>query len=559
MATSSDSSDVSHRIATGDDREISAYLEIAQHAQVAYSPDAPAPDPQARDLIVVIDFGSQYSLLIARRIRELHVYCEVVPPTMPWEEIARLRPKGFIFSGGPASVYDANAPLAPAEVFEAGAPILGICYGMQLMAHQLGGSVQHSTHREYGHSVLHQAGTLSDPLLESLPPTMPVWMSHGDNVTVLPDGFQALAYTENSPFAAMVNDLGFYGLQFHPEVVHTPNGKQLLENFLFRICGCEPTWTPENFITESIARIKDRVGDQHAICALSGGVDSAVAAALVHRAIGNNLTCIFVNNGLLRKDEPERLRETFEETLEMRLIFSDSVDRFLRRLEGVTDPETKRKAIGEEFIWVFEEEAQKLGQVDLLVQGTTYPDVIESVSANNAASAVIKSHHNVGGLPENMRLELIEPLRYLFKDEVRAVGAALGLPEEIVWRQPFPGPGLAIRILGEVDRAKLETLREADAIVTSEIHSANLTRELWQAFAVLTASRTVGVQGDFRTYGNVVAIRAVTSEDAMTADWGRLPYDLLARISTRIANEVPDVNRVVYDITSKPPGTIEWE
>ena len=559
MATSSDSSDVSHRIATGDDHEISAYLEIAQHAQVTDSPDAAAPDTQARDLIVVIDFGSQYSLLIARRIRELHVYCEVVPPTTPWEEIARLRPKGFIFSGGPASVYDAEAPLAPAEVFEAGAPILGICYGMQLMAHQLGGSVQHSSHREYGHSVLHQAGTVSDPLLENLPSTMPVWMSHGDNVTALPDGFEALAYTENSPFAAMVNNSGFYGLQFHPEVVHTPNGKQLLENFLFRICGCEPTWTPENFITESTARIKERVGDRHAICALSGGVDSAVAAALVHRAIGDNLTCIFVNNGLLRKDEPERLRETFERNLHMNLIVSESTERFLASLKGVSDPETKRKAIGEEFIWVFEEEARRLGKVDLLVQGTTYPDVIESVSTNGAASAVIKSHHNVGGLPENMSLELIEPLRYLFKDEVRAVGAALGLPEEIVWRQPFPGPGLAIRILGEVDHAKLETLREADAIVTSEIHSANLTRELWQAFAVLTASRTVGVQGDFRTYGNVVAIRAVTSEDAMTADWGRLPYDLLARISTRIANEVPDVNRVVYDITSKPPGTIEWE
>ena len=559
MAASNNSPDMGHRVATGDDREISTYLEIAQHAQVADSADAPAQDLQTRDLIVVIDFGSQYSLLIARRIRELHVYCEVVPPTTPWEDIARLRPKGFIFSGGPASVYDADAPLAPAEVYEGGVPILGICYGMQLMAHQLGGSVQHSTHREYGHSVLHQAGTISDPLLENLPTTMPVWMSHGDNVTALPYGFQALAHTDNSPFAAMVNDSGFYGLQFHPEVVHTPNGKQLLENFLFSICGCEPTWTPENFITESIARIKERVGDRHAICALSGGVDSTVAAALVHRAIGNNLTCIFVNNGLLRKDEPERLRETFERNLNMNLIVSESTERFLAGLKGITDPETKRKTIGEEFIWVFEEEAQKLGQVDLLVQGTTYPDVIESVSANNAASAVIKSHHNVGGLPENMRLELIEPLRYLFKDEVRGVGAALGLPEEIVWRQPFPGPGLAIRILGEVDYAKLETLREADAIVTSEIDSANLTRELWQAFAVLTSARTVGVQGDFRTYGNVVAIRAVTSEDAMTADWGRLPYDLLARISTRIANEVPDVNRVVYDITSKPPGTIEWE
>ncbi len=549
---------VSHRIATGDDREIATYLEIAQHAEARH-PDADTEQPPARDLIVVIDFGSQYSLLIARRIRELNVYCEVVPATMPWEDIQRLRPKGFIFSGGPASVYEPDAPMAPAEVYEAGVPILGICYGMQLLAHQLGGAVENTTRREYGHSVLHRAATIADPLLEDLPPTMPVWMSHGDHVTTPPAGFQTLAFTDNSPIAAMANDSGYYGLQFHPEVVHTPNGKQLLENFLFRVCKCEPTWTAANFVDATVAHIREQVGDGHAICALSGGVDSAVAAALVHRAIGDRLTCIFVNNGLLRKDEPERLRETFERNLHMNLIVSESTDRFLERLEGITDPETKRKTIGEEFIWVFEEEAGKLGEVDFLVQGTTYPDVIESLTADNTASAVIKTHHNVGGLPEEMRLELVEPLRYLFKDEVRAVGSELGLPDEIVWRQPFPGPGLAIRILGEVTREGLHTLREADAIVNEEIRNANLTRELWQSFAVLTASRTVGVQGDFRTYGNVIAIRAVTSEDAMTADWARLPYDLLARISSRIANEAPNVNRVVYDITSKPPGTIEWE
>ena len=510
-------------------------------------------------MIVVIDFGSQYSLLIARRVRELNVYCEVVPATTPWADIERLRPEGFIFSGGPASVYEPDAPMAPPQVYEAGAPILGICYGMQLLAHQLGGAVENSTMREYGHAMLHREAAIADPLLESLPSTMPVWMSHGDHVTTPPAGFKTLALTDNSPIAAMGNDAGFYGLQFHPEVVHTPDGKQLLENFLFRVCGCDPTWTAANFVEETVARVREQVGDKHAICALSGGVDSAVAAALVHRAIGDRLTCIFVDNGLLRKEEPERLRETFERNLHMNLIVSESTDRFLERLEGITDPETKRKTIGEEFIWVFEEEAGKLGEVDFLVQGTTYPDVIESLTTDNEASAVIKTHHNVGGLPEEMRLELVEPLRYLFKDEVRAVGSELGLPEEIVWRQPFPGPGLAIRILGEVTREGLETLREADAIVNEEIHNANLTRELWQSFAVLTASRTVGVQGDFRTYGNVIAIRAVTSEDAMTADWARLPYDLLARISSRIANEAPNVNRVVYDITSKPPGTIEWE
>ena len=435
-------------------------------------------------MIVVIDFGSQYSLLIARRVRELNVYCEIVPATTPWQEIERLQPQGFIFSGGPASVYEPNAPMAPQEVYEAGAPILGICYGMQLLAHQLGGAVENTPLREYGHSILQRDASDDDPLLSDLPMTMPVWMSHGDHVTTPPTGFHTLAYTDNSPIAVMANDSGYYGLQFHPEVVHTPDGKQLLENFLFKVCECEPTWTAANFIEESVSAIQNQVGEGNAICALSGGVDSAVAAALVHRAIGDRLTCIFVNNGLLRKDEPERLRETFGRNLHMNLVVSESTDRFLERLEGITDPETKRKTIGEEFIWVFEEEAGKLGHVDFLVQGTTYPDVIESLTAENEASAVIKSHHNVGGLPEDMRLELVEPLRFLFKDEVRAVGSELGLPDEIVWRQPFPGPGLAIRIIGEVTRDKLETLQEADAIVTEEIANADMTRELWQSFAV---------------------------------------------------------------------------
>ena len=554
MTETNQNSQSSHRITVSDDVEVSTYLEIAEGARDARPADTSAP----HDVIIVIDFGSQYSMLIARRIRELHVYCEIVTPTTPWSEVLRLQPKGVIFSGGPASVYADDAPIAPPEVFETGVPILGICYGMQLLAHQLGGTVAPSTQREYGHAVLHQAGSPGS-LFDGIPTSMPVWMSHGDRVTELPQGFQPLAYTENSPVAAMGNDQGYFGIQFHPEVVHTPYGQQLLENFLFKACGCEPNWTPENFVTENVERIREQVGDGQVICALSGGVDSAVAAALVHRAIGDQLTCIFVDNGLLRKDEPERLRETFEKHMKMNLIYRDAVERFIGRLRGVTDPETKRKAIGEEFISVFEEDAQRLGQVDFLVQGTTYPDVIESMTAENSASAVIKTHHNVGGLPENMRLQLIEPLRYLFKDEVRGVGAALGLPDEIVWRQPFPGPGLAIRILGEVTSDRLATLQEADHIVTEEVGNANLMRELWQTFAVLTSERTVGVMGDSRTYGNVVVIRAVTSQDAMTADWARLPYDLLARISSRIVNEVPDINRVVYDITSKPPGTIEWE
>ena len=547
----------SFRVTTSDDLEVSAYLEIAKQ-KAGEQPIAEKAPEVDREAVVVIDFGSQYSMLIARRVRECQVYSEVLPYDAPWQRIASLKPRGFIFSGGPASVYDPGAPLAPAHIYESHLPILGICYGMQVLTHQLGGRVAPGTRHEYGHAILHQA-TVESPIFADLPPSLPVWMSHGDQIVEMPPGFTTLGYTENSPVAAMGNEHGIIGLQFHPEVAHTPQGKEILKNFLYHICGCSGNWTAGNFIAESVARIRKQVGKGRVICALSGGVDSAVTAALVHRAIGDQLTCIFVNNGLLRKEEAERTINTFQRNLRMNIIYIDATDRFLQRLKGVSEPEMKRRLVGEEFIRVFEEEAAKLGRVDFLAQGTLYPDVIESVTPESRASAKIKTHHNVGGLPTKMTLSLIEPLRNLFKDEVREVGLALGMPEEMVWRQPFPGPGLAIRIIGEVTREKLEILRAADWIVMNEIKKAELYRQLWQSFAVLTDTRSVGVMGDFRTYGYLIAIRAVTSEDAMTADWARLPYDLLAHISNRIVNEVPEVNRVVYDISSKPPSTIEWE
>ncbi|UCD10272.1 MAG: glutamine-hydrolyzing GMP synthase [Dehalococcoidales bacterium] len=508
--------------------------------------------------IVVIDFGSQYSLLIARRIRECQVYCELVSYDTPWEKIESLNPKGIILSGGPSSVYEKNAPLAPSYIFESHIPVLGICYGMQAITEQLGGIVSPGSKQEYGHSILHFSD-ISSPLFEGLDDSSPVWMSHGDRVETMPPGFTSLAYTENSPYAVISNNDGIYGIQFHPEVAHTPQGKTILRNFAYKICGCSGNWTISNFISDSIDNIKNRVGKGKVINALSGGVDSAVVATLIHEAVGDQLTCIFVDNGLLRREEVERTSKVFQENLGMNILLVDASERFLYRLRGVTDPESKRKIIGEEFIEVFEEEANKMGKVDFLAQGTLYPDVIESAASGNNASAVIKSHHNVGGLPARMRMKLVEPLRYLFKDEVRQVGLELGMPEEMVWRQPFPGPGLAIRVIGDVTREKLEILRSADFIVMNEIKKAGLYHQLWQTFAVLTDVKSVGVMGDYRTYGYLVAIRAVTSEDAMTADWARLPYDLLARISNRIVNEVSGVNRVVYDITSKPPSTIEWE
>jgi GMP synthase (glutamine-hydrolysing) len=539
--------------------EVSAYLEIAEERRGEQPETKPeAPLEETREAVVIIDFGSQYSWLIARRVRECRVYCEIVPHDAPWDTTASLQPKGYILSGGPGSVYDEGAPQAPAQVYESHQPVLGICYGMQLMAHQLGGKVALGSKREYGLAVLYQ-GSEKTPLFDGLPDNIPVWMSHGDRIEEMPPGFNSLAYTDNSPIAAMGNDRGIIGLQFHPEVVHTPQGKEILRNFLYKICGCSGTWTPGSFVDESIERIKTQVGDGKVICALSGGVDSSVVAALIHRAIGDQLTCIFVDTGMLRREEGARIKNTFQKNMRMNFVHVDASERFLEKLSGVIDPEQKRHIIGEEFVKVFEEEAAKIGRVDFLAQGTLYPDVIESAFTGNRAVATIKTHHNVGGLPSVMKLSLVEPLRYLFKDEVREVGLALGLPEEMVYRQPFPGPGLAIRIIGEVTRERLEIVRSADWIVMNEIKNAKMYRQLWQSFAVLTPVQSVGVMGDSRTYGYMVALRAVTSEDAMTADWARLPYELLASISNRIVNEVPEVNRVVYDISSKPPSTIEWE
>ncbi|MDY7019012.1 MAG: glutamine-hydrolyzing GMP synthase [Chloroflexota bacterium] len=548
----------SRRVATSDDIEISTYLELAKELHGEQPVVEAKPPPTKRETIVVIDFGSQYSMLIARRIRECHVYCELVSYDTPWEKIASLNPKGFVLSGGPFSVYDSGAPLPLPYIYESHLPVLGICYGVQAIVHQLGGEVISGTKREYGYSILH-INALDCPLFTDLPPSLPVWMSHGDEITKLPPTFSSLAYSENSPFAAIGNDRSIFGLQFHPEVAHTPQGKTILHNFIYRICGCQGDWTPANFVSESIRKIIEQVGDGRVVCALSGGVDSAVTAILIDRAIGSKLTCIFINNGLLRREEPERVLNTFKRNLKVDVVYVDATERFLERLQGVIDPEEKRRLIGNEFIQVFEEEAAKLGRIDFLAQGTLYPDVIESTSTETRAAAKIKSHHNVGGLPTKMKFTLIEPLRFLFKDEVREAGLALDLPEEMLWRQPFPGPGLAIRIIGEVTEERLEILRAADWIVMNEIKTAMLYRELWQSFAVLTDVKSVGVMGDFRTYGYLIAIRAITSSDAMTADWARLPHELLAKISDRIVNEVPNINRVVYDITSKPPATIEWE
>ena len=513
----------------------------------------------ALDKILILDFGSQYTQLIARRIREHNVYCEIHPFNYSLDKIKEFNPQGIVLSGGPSSVYDENAPLVSRELFSLGIPSLGICYGMQLMSHALGGKVEHSLKREYGRAYININN--NSGLFEGFNSSenLDVWMSHGDKVTAIPEGFIQIASTENCAFAAVMNpELNFWGVQFHPEVVHTNQGDKILGNFLFSICKCSPDWNMKNFIETQVEEIKKKVGNKIVICGLSGGVDSSVAAILLHKAIGNQLKCIFVNNGLLRENEAEEVQKTFKEHYHMDLIYVDAEDRFLNKLKGVFDPEQKRKIIGYEFIEVFEEEAKKIKDAEFLAQGTLYPDVIESVSFKGP-SATIKSHHNVGGLPEKMNLKLIEPFRELFKDEVRRVGKELNMPDEIINRHPFPGPGLGIRVLGDVTREKLEILRKADTIAIKEIKRAGIYDEIWQAFVVLLPVKSVGVMGDERTYENTAAVRMVESVDGMTADWAKVPYDVLAVISNRIINEVKGINRVVYDISSKPPGTIEWE